>query len=176
MTWTPAHGSTTGYHRQPLCVAVFTECLERARERLRRDLAELERRTVDFVATVVDSDLPRPRGRRGAQQSQHAAQPDLFSDPGWASLFGWEGVHDRRGSCHGSCTHVWNYEHVTAQLFPSLARGMREVEFLHLTKDDGGMSFRASLPLGRAATWSGSAADGQLGCSGQAVARMAALR
>lgn len=160
MTWTPAHGQPPdiiGNHYTSLFADAWN-VLETVAPRL----AELERRTVDFVATVVDSDLPRPLADAALSNLSTLRSQTCFRTPD-GFLFGWEGVHDHRGSCHGSCTHVWNYEHVTAQLFPSLARGMREVEFLHLTKEDGGMSFRASLPLGRAA-WAGSAADGQLGC------------
>ena len=44
-------------------------------------------------------------------------------------FYGWEGCGDTRGCCHGSCTHVWNYEQATAFLFGDLAKIMREVEF-----------------------------------------------
>ena len=44
-------------------------------------------------------------------------------------FYGWEGCGDKSGCCHGSCTHVWNYEQATAFLFGDLARSMREVEF-----------------------------------------------
>jgi hypothetical protein len=59
---------------------------------------------------------------------------------------------------------VWNYEQATAFLFGDLARSMREVEFLHATRDDGHMSFRVFLPLARAAEHGLAAADGQMGC------------
>ena len=38
----------------------------------------------------------------------------------WANgrFWAWEGV----GCCHGTCTHVWNYEHAMARLFPRLER------------------------------------------------------
>ena len=48
-------------------------------------------------------------------------------------LYGYEGACDRQGCCHGSCTHVWNYEQATGFLFGDLARGMREIEFAHAT-------------------------------------------
>ena len=25
------------------------------------------------------------------------------------TFYGWEGVHEKEGSCHGTCTHVWSY-------------------------------------------------------------------
>lgn len=51
-----------------------------------------------------------------------------------------------------------------ADLFPDLARSMREVEFLHATDPaTGAMDFRVALPLG--SKRSGIvAADGQMGC------------
>jgi non-lysosomal glucosylceramidase len=79
-------------------------------------------------------------------------------------LFGWEGCDDTQGCCFGSCTHVWNYEQATPFLFGDLALRMREVEFLHATRADGGMSFRVELPLNNAKQWSIAAADGQMGC------------
>ncbi len=41
-------------------------------------------------------------------------------------FWAWEGV----GCCEGTCTHVWNYEHALARLFPSLARSTRELQDL----------------------------------------------
>jgi uncharacterized protein (DUF608 family) len=39
-------------------------------------------------------------------------------------IWGWEGV----GCCAGTCTHVWNYEHAMARLFPGLERSIREMQ------------------------------------------------
>lgn len=75
---------------------------------------------------------------------------------------GWEGCMDMNGSCAGSCTHVWNYEQATAFLFGGLAKTMRDVEFNFATRKDGGMAFRAALPLISDQT-GGTAADGQMG-------------
>jgi uncharacterized protein (DUF608 family) len=76
---------------------------------------------------------------------------------------GFEGCNDHAGCCHGSCTHVWNYEQATAFVFPSLARSLRESEFLRNTADNGQMGFRSFLPDGEK-IWDKSAADGQMGC------------
>ena len=44
----------------------------------------------------------------------------------WANgrFWAWEGV----GCCRGTCTHVWNYEHTMARLFPQLERSAREMQ------------------------------------------------
>ena len=72
-------------------------------------------------------------------------------------------ANDYSGCCYGSCTHVWNYEQATAFVFPSLARSIRESEFLRNTAENGQMAFRTYLPDGKK-IWDHAAADGQLGC------------
>ena len=46
----------------------------------------------------------------------------------WANgrFWGWEGV----GCCAGTCTHVWNYSHAEARLFPELALSTRVMQDL----------------------------------------------
>jgi len=39
-------------------------------------------------------------------------------------FWAWEGV----GCCEGTCTHVWNYAHAPARLFPQLERSAREMQ------------------------------------------------
>ena len=39
--------------------------------------------------------------------------------------------------CHGTCTHVWNYAHAHARLFPELARSVREMQDF-LPREQGG--------------------------------------
>ena len=90
--------------------------------------------------------------------------------------FGWEGCLDNVGSCLGSCTHVWNYELATSFLFGSMARQMRELEYLHATAADGAMSFRIMLPLSRAQEYPHVAADGQFGCVVKLLQGVAAVR
>jgi len=78
-------------------------------------------------------------------------------------FFGWEGISDRDGSCHGSCTHVWNYAQTLAFLFPSLERSMRDIEFSLETDGEGAMAFRNQQVFGWEKFNFPPAADGQLG-------------
>ena len=80
------------------------------------------------------------------------------------TLLGWEGCHDTRGCCEGSCTHVWNYAQTLAFLFPELERSMRMVEFNLETDEEGKMAFRTKRVFGQEPDPRLlPAADGQLG-------------
>lgn len=71
-------------------------------------------------------------------------------------FWGWEGV----GCCHGTCTHVWNYSHAEARLFPELARTTRVMQDLGTAFDErtGRVAFRGDVTGGF-----DYAADGQAG-------------
>jgi uncharacterized protein (DUF608 family) len=127
------------------------------------ELASLERKTVRFVRTFCRSDLPEAVKEAALFNiSTLRTQTCFRTEDG--RFYGYEGCSNRRGCCHGSCTHVWNYEQATAFLFGELAMSMREVEFAHATDDNGMMSFRVNLPLDRAQSFGKAAADGQMGC------------
>lgn len=78
-------------------------------------------------------------------------------------FWGWEGCDDHEGSCHGSCTHVWNYAQALPHLFPGLERTMRETEFKVSQNEEGHQSFRSNLPISEPPHNFYAAADGQLG-------------
>lgn len=68
-------------------------------------------------------------------------------------FWGWEGV----GCCHGTCTHVWNYAHALARLFPELERSAREMQDLGIALEESGrIRFRGEFN-------NHYAADGQAG-------------
>ena len=79
------------------------------------------------------------------------------------TFYGFEGCHPDEMCCEGSCTHVWNYAYALPFLFPRLERSMREADYRHNLRDDGGMSFRILLPLGRGRSSFRPCADGQFG-------------
>ena len=67
-------------------------------------------------------------------------------------FWAWEGV----GCCEGTCTHVWNYAHAAARLFPELERSARERQDFGegFDPDSGLVGFRSNRAY---------AADGQAG-------------
>lgn len=67
-------------------------------------------------------------------------------------FWAWEGV----GCCTGTCTHVWNYAHAPARLFPELERSAREMQ-------DLGEGFESGTGLVGFRSNRAYAADGQCG-------------
>ena len=67
-------------------------------------------------------------------------------------FWAWEGV----GCCAGTCTHVWNYAHAHARLFPQIGRIVREMQDFGAGFDEatGLVGFRSNRAY---------AADGQCG-------------
>jgi non-lysosomal glucosylceramidase len=125
------------------------------------DLNKLEQKTLDFVNAFINSDLPEVVKEAALFNLSTLRSQTVFRIKS-GHMMGWEGCMDVNGSCAGSCTHVWNYEQATAFLFGDLAKTMRDVEFNFATRKDGGMAFRAALPLITNQT-GGTAADGQMG-------------
>lgn len=72
----------------------------------------------------------------------------------WANdkFWAWEGV----GSCVGTCTHVWNYEHALAHFFPELERNIRE-------RTDFDASFQKDGSILARNGWGGVLIDGHAG-------------
>ncbi len=136
----------------------------RAAQEIVPRIPALERRTKRFVETFAAATLPACVKEAALFNLNALRSQTTFRLPS-GHLMGWEGTSDTMGSCHGSCTHVWNYEQATAFLFADLARTMRDVEFNYATDAKGRMSFRANLPLEKnARQYDEAAADGQLGC------------
>ncbi len=126
-------------------------------------LPELETETVRFVRAFCETSLPEVVKEAALFNLANLRSQTCFRTED-GRFFGWEGCHDHGGCCHGSCTHVWNYEQATAFLFGELAQSMRNTEFTHAMREDGLMSFRVNLPMRRAMEFNRAAADGQMGC------------
>ena len=125
-------------------------------------LDALEKKTRRFAAALRESTLPSViKEAASANLSTLVATTSFRTADG--EFHGFEGVNDHSGCCHGSCTHVWNYETSTAHLFPTFARSLRAVSFGFDLDDAGGIRFRENLPHDPAQRWGYAAADGQMG-------------
>ena len=71
-------------------------------------------------------------------------------------FWAWEGV----GCCHGTCSHVWNYEHGLARLFPQLERSVREMQDYN---PEAGFDADTGMVRFRGEGWKMWAGDGQAG-------------
>jgi non-lysosomal glucosylceramidase len=162
MTWSPSVPPTPADPLGNYYATQYADAWDVA-VRTAADLPALEAETLSFVEAFCGSDLPDVVKEAALFNLSTLRTQTCFRTTD-GRMYGWEGCDDRSGCCHGSCTHVWNYEQATAFLFGDLARSMREVEFLHTTRENGHMSFRVNLPLERAQDWGLAAADGQLGC------------
>ena len=124
----------------------------------------LKEKTGLFTRTFYSMDIPEELTEAiGATLSILKSPTVLRLRDGrfWA----YEGSGDKRGSCPGTTTHVWNYQQAISHLFPALERSMREIEFFEGQAENGHQSFRVSIPEVNGDDYEGfhSAADGQLG-------------
>ena len=79
------------------------------------------------------------------------------------TLWGWEGLLSDKGCCAGSCSHVYNYQQAIPFLFPDLEKSLRDADWRHNQRPDGGLSFRQSLPIGSGFFEIEPCADGHFG-------------
>ena len=141
--------------------AQFASAQEVAEKALDR-WSELEYRTRAFQNALWSSDLPESALDAVCSNIAVLKSPTCLrlSD---GSFYGFEGCFLNSGCCEGSCTHVWNYAFALPFLFPRLERSMRELDFTYNQREDGGMSFRLQLPLGRKRSSFPPCVDGEMG-------------
>jgi uncharacterized protein (DUF608 family) len=124
--------------------------------------ADLQKKTTSFTNAFYSSTLPPEVTEAIAANLSILKSPTVmrqFDGRAW----NFEGSGDTWGSCHGSCTHVWNYTQAIAHLFPALERSLRATEFCESQNEEGHQNFRSVLPIKPADHTFHSAADGQLG-------------
>jgi uncharacterized protein (DUF608 family) len=139
----------------------FTDAWDVGRQ-VARELPAQEVRTRKFFDATRSSTLP-PVVLDAALSNLSTLVTNTGFRTADGEFHGFEGCADHAGCCHGSCTHVWNYEQATAFMFPSLAHSLLESQFLRNTMENGLMGFRSYLPDGEK-IWDRAAADGQMGC------------
>jgi uncharacterized protein (DUF608 family) len=129
----------------------------------RENYAGLKARTLAFTDAFYDSTLP-PEVIDAVSANLTILKSTTVLRQFDGRLWAWEGSGDGWGSCHGSCTHVWNYAQALPHLFPELERSLRETEFFENQDERGHQIFRATLPIGKQPHHNfHAAADGQLG-------------
>jgi uncharacterized protein (DUF608 family) len=131
-------------------------------EHWRKNYADLKARSELFAKTFYDTTLPPEVIESIAANLSILKSPTVLRQQD-GRLWCWEGCGDGGGSCHGSCTHVWNYAQALCHLFPAMERSLRQTEYFESSSDNTGrQAFRANLPISPGGT-SFDAADGQLG-------------
>lgn len=124
-------------------------------------LDSLRKRTVEFVQSVAKRRVPAALKEAALFNLATLNSHTCFRlEDG--SFFAFEGCSGTNGCCAGSCTHVWNYEEATIDLFPDLHRSMIENHLNFGLSPKGAQRFRQSIPI-KNATWGLAAADGQMG-------------
>lgn len=129
---------------------------------LLRRLPELEGHSEDFRRAMYESTVPEVVKEAVCDNLTVLRSTTCFriSD---GTFLAFEGSHEQKGSCPGTCTHVWNYAQAAAFLFPELEKSARRVEFSLETREDGMMAFRTEKVFGRTDENAFPAADGQFG-------------
>jgi uncharacterized protein (DUF608 family) len=146
---------------RPYYAGVWKDAGEVA-EYVRTHYASLRRRTLAFKDALFGSTVPRQVIEAVSANLGILKSPTVLRQESGV-LWGWEGCGTGWGSCHGSCTHVWNYAQAFCHLFPPLERTLREQELLRSMDKRGHVNFRSALPDGPAPHDHHAAADGQLG-------------
>ncbi len=132
-----------------------------AADYLASNLVGLETRMRQFLTAMRETTMPAAVKDAALANLSTLATPTCFRTAD-GRFRGFEGINDQRGCCHGTCTHVWNYETTTQSLFPTLSRSMREAAFDLSDRLDGVLPMRLDLPEGRQAGGT-TAADGTMG-------------
>lgn len=133
-------------------------------EYLDQNKEKLLKRSLDFTRSFYDSDVDKDVLDAVASTLTVLRSPTVFCIGEKPVYLAWEGCFDHKGSCEGTCTHVWNYAQTAAFFFPEIERSMRETEFLWETDENGNMSFRCNSVFGDPRWDMLPATDGQMGC------------
>jgi len=117
-----------------------------AAEYLWTNLPALEAETASFVRRILAAKAPDVVKEAALFNLSTLRSQTCFRTSD-GNFYGWEGCLDDEGSCFGSCTHVWGYEHCLVEFWPELARSMLDNAFGVQLAENGHMRFRVCLPL-----------------------------
>ncbi len=144
--------------------AVLCPSAATAAARIFTDYQAIRQQVFTFRAALHDSTVPAASLEGAAENLAVLISPTcLRLEDG--SFWAWEGVGVEKGSCPGSCQHVWNYAQALPLLFPDLERSMREAHLKYGLDERGGLHFRQMLPAGIQAQpdWFRPCVDGAFG-------------
>ena len=156
----PAGQPAPDFHK-PWYAGRFTD-IEEVTAHWREHYDDLRARTKRFSDCLYDSTLPPEVIEAVAANLTILKSPTVLRQAD-GRFWAFEGCEDYQGSCHGSCTHVWNYAQALPHLFPSLERTLRETEFGPSQDERGHQQFRSALPIRSLVHNFHAASDGQLG-------------
>ncbi|MFT3705146.1 MAG: GH116 family glycosyl hydrolase [Agriterribacter sp.] len=157
----PGVGDGNSIYHKPWYSSKFKNIAEVA-DYWRSHYADLRDKSTLFSDAFYKSTLPAEVTEAVAANLTIIKSPTVLRQYD-GRLWNWEGCGDSWGSCHGSCTHVWNYAQAIPHLFPSLERTLRNTEFEVSQNAEGHQTFRTSIPIRPVAHSFYAAADGQLG-------------
>ncbi|HEY2146485.1 MAG TPA: GH116 family glycosyl hydrolase, partial [Pirellulales bacterium] len=109
---------------------------------LAKNLTALWDRTRQYHDTIYQSNIPEEFLDAMSSQSVILRGPTCWqSEEGYFG--GFEGSY---GCCPLNCTHVWNYAHTHARLFPTIGQNMRVSNFITFLHPNGETSHREHAP------------------------------
>ena len=164
--WETGIGGAAGSQADPIAENYYTLSFANAlavAENVLPRLPDLRGRTIAFLDSVLDRDAPDIMKEAALFNLTPLRTHTTFrlADGLFA---GYEGCGGTTGCCHGSCTHVWNYEEAVLSLFPDLHRSMLDSHLNLGVTAQGAQRFRLTLPvLNNPQIWKTAAADGQMG-------------
>lgn len=156
-----ASGKTNGQYYKPWYSSRFKD-VEEVAAYWTSGYEDLRRKTALFSDTFYKSSLP-PEVLEAVAANLTILKSATVMRQHDGRFWCWEGSGDNWGSCHGTCTHVWNYAQAVPHLFPALERSLRHTEFHENQNAEGHQGFRANIPISPLVHNFHSAADGQLG-------------
>jgi uncharacterized protein (DUF608 family) len=125
------------------------------------NLASFREKTQRFRSTFYDSTLPYWLLDCLTSQAAIIRHIGVVFRIASGDIYGWEGSN---GCCQPTCTHVWGYEQTLARLFPDLEKAMRQIDFHHQQRADGGVNNRTDVPSPPRPTGEQPFTDGHASC------------
>jgi uncharacterized protein (DUF608 family) len=107
---------------------------------------ELKKKTKLFTGAFYNSTLPKEVLEAVAANLTILKSPTVLRQYD-GRFWGWEGCYDEAGSCHGTCTHVYNYAQGLCFLFPAMDRSIIETELNEGLDSSGHQNYRQALPI-----------------------------